>query len=66
MLHVSPFPYPSLVSNLLNNLYGFAHVLQSEAWSLSEGVLVGYIGFDPPTTSTICITQPQPFVVFLE
>lgn len=31
MLHVSPSLTPHLVSNLLNNLYGFAHVLQSEA-----------------------------------
>lgn len=30
MLHVEPFPYSS-VSSLLINLYGFAHVLQSEA-----------------------------------
>lgn len=40
-------------------IYGFAHKLQSEAWSLSEGVLAGFIGFDRPTTSTICTTQLQ-------
>lgn len=39
MLHVSLF-LSSLLLNLLNNLYGFAHVLQSKAW-----VNVG--GFDP-------------------
>lgn len=35
-------------------IYGFAHTFQREAWSLSDGVSAGFIGFDPPTTSTIC------------
>lgn len=35
-------------------IYGFAHTFQREAWSLSDSVSAGFIGFDPPTTSAIC------------
>lgn len=46
---------------------GFAHILQSEAWRLSEGVLVGFIGFDAPTASPLCITRSTTvFDVFVE
>lgn len=35
----------------------FAHVLQSEAWRLSEGVLVGFYRFWPASKISICITH---------
>lgn len=40
---------------------------QSEAWSLSDGVPVGFIGFDPLARSTICTNSDwiQRFSLFL-
>lgn len=50
----SPPPYPHTSVHFCLMIYGFAHTFQREAWSLSDGVSAGFIGFDPPTTSTIC------------
>lgn len=50
MLHVSLSPSPHRCRFCLI-IYGFAHTLQSETGRLSEGALVGFIGFDPPAAS---------------